>query len=289
MNYKKRKKILILGVSGLLGSTVFKFFYRKKQFNILGVARKNKKLKRNSDLIEIVDNIDDIKVLKKLIKKNRPDYIINCIGIVKNSSNNKSILETIYINSLLPKNIATMAKEFNFKFIHISTDCVFRGDQGNYDEKFYPDANDIYGISKILGECENSHSLTIRTSIIGHSQRDNRGLLEWFLSQKKTIKGYKNAFFSGFTTLELANILHNNIIKNKNFQSGIFHLSSKKISKYDLLKKINKLYQKNIQIIKDEKFKIDRSLKSSMFKRKIKYKTKTWDQMLLEMKSFNEQ
>lgn len=289
MNFKKRKKILILGVSGLLGSTVFKFFYKENHFKIIGVSRKSKKFKRNSNLIAIVDKIDNFNVIKNIIKKNKPDYVINCIGVVKSGINKQSILETIYINSLLPKNIAAMTNIFNFKFIHISTDCVFKGDKGNYHEKSFPDANDIYGISKILGECENSSCLTIRTSIIGHSQRDNRGLLEWFLSQKKTIKGYKNAFFSGFTTVELANILHNNIIKKKNFQSGIFHLSSKKISKYDLLQKINKLYQKNIKIIKDEKFKIDRSLKSSMFKKKIKYRNKTWDQMLLEMKRFNEQ
>tara|TARA_B100001057_G_C22765378_1_gene917430 strand:- start:151 stop:1020 length:870 start_codon:yes stop_codon:yes gene_type:complete len=289
MNYNKRKKVLILGVSGLLGSTVFKFFYKENKFKIIGVSRKSKKFKRNSNLIQIVNKIDDFNVLRNIIKKNKPDYVINCIGVVKSSINKKSILETIYINSLLPKNIAAMTNIFNFKFIHISTDCVFRGDKGNYKEKFHPDANDIYGISKILGECENRSCLTIRTSIIGHSQRDNKGLLEWFLSQKKTIKGYKNAFFSGFTTLELANILHNNIIEKKNFQSGIFHLSSKRISKYDLLQKINKLYQRNIKIIKDEKFKIDRSLESSMFKRKIKYKNKTWDQMLLEMKRFNEQ
>ena len=288
MNNKKIKKVLILGISGLLGNSIFTYFINKKSFKIVGVNRKNKKFNKNSKLIQIIEKIDDQKSLRNIIKKNNPDYLINCIGIVKNSTNPKSILETFYVNSILPKYIEKLSEIYNFKLIHISTDCVFKGDKGNYDESYFPDAEDIYGISKSLGECDNKSSLTIRTSIIGHSDRDKRGLLEWFLSQKKPIRGYNKAFFSGFTTLELAKIIHNNIIKENNFQSGIFHLSSKKISKFDLLKKINKLYKKNIRIVNDKKFVIDRSLKSTMFKKKIKYKTKNWDQMLFELKEFHE-
>ncbi len=284
---KKRKKILILGVSGLLGSAVFQYFNEENYFEVIGVTRKNKRFNKISNLIQINSKTNSFDDYKNIIKETKPDFVINCIGIVKKSINQKSFLETIRMNSLFPKSIAQMTKVYSFKFIHISTDCVFKGDIGRYDESFFPDAEDIYGISKILGECDKG-ALTLRTSIIGHSERDRSGLLEWFLNQKKSIKGYNKAFFSGFTTLELAKILHNNIIMKNNFQRGIFHLSSIRISKYDLLKKINKLYQKNIKIIKDDKFKIDRSLKSTLFKEKIKYKTKTWNQMLLEMKKFYE-
>lgn len=284
----KKNKILILGVSGLLGSTLFKYFSSKKYFKVMGVNRINTKLNKSDKYLKLVKNINNDKEIEKVLKKVKPDYVINCIGIVKNNKNLNQMLKIFEINAFFPKKIEILSKIYKFKFIHISTDCVFKGDKGNYNENYIPDANDLYGISKILGECESENCLTLRTSIIGHSRRDKRGLLEWFLSQKKSIKGYNNAFFSGFTTLELSKIIHDNIIKKKKFQRGVFHLSSKRISKFNLLNKINKLYKKNINIIKYDKIKIDRSLNSSIFKKIINYKVKNWDQMLLEMKNFNE-
>ena len=130
--------------------------------------------------------------------------------------------------------------------------------------------------------------MTLRTSIIGHNDYDKTGLLEWFLSQKKNIIGYKKAYFNGFSTLELSKIIIKQIILNNNFLIGIFHISSKKISKYDLLQKIKKLYNVKIAIKESNYFKIDRTLNSHKFKNIIQYKNPNWDQMLKEMKIFNE-
>ena len=229
MNKQKKSKILIFGITGLLGNMLYKYFREKNNFEIFGASRKNKQYSKNTQNIKIIKNLKNENELNKIVETIKPRYIINSIGLVKSSINENNILETFYINSYFPKIIEKIATINNCKLIHISTDCVFDGKKGNYVEEDATNANDLYGISKILGECESKHSLTIRTSIIGHSNRDKKGLLEWFLSRKKKIKGYSKAYFSGFTTLELAKILHDNIIKKNNFQSGIFHLSSKKL------------------------------------------------------------
>ena len=148
---KKRKKILILGVTGLLGSTVYEYFYKENYFEVIGVTRKNKKFNKIANFIQINAKNNSFNEYINIIKKIKPDFVINCIGIVKKSINKKSFLETIHMNSLFPKSIEQITKLYGFKFIHISTDCVFKGDVGRYDESFFPDATDIYGISKILG------------------------------------------------------------------------------------------------------------------------------------------
>ena len=113
-------------------------------------------------------------------------------------------------------------------------------------------------------------------------------MLEWFLSQKKIVKGYSKAFFSGPTSLELAKVIDSYILTNK-LRYGIYHISAKKISKYNLLKKVSFVYNKKIKIIKDNNFSIDRSLNSNKFKNQSKYKFPSWIKMIKDLKQFNEQ
>ena len=152
------------------------------------------------------------------------------------------------MNSYLPKILANASKIYKFSFVHISTDCVFDGKKGGYTEKNIPNAYDIYGHSKFIGE-NYENSITIRTSIFGHEKKTKFGLLEWFLNAKRKVKGYKNFFFTGLTTLELSKIIYNHILRSKKIKKGLFHIGGKKISKLNLLREINKQYKKKILII----------------------------------------
>ena len=173
-----------------------------------------------------------------------------------------------------------MCCQYNSRFIQISTDCVFNGEKGNYKEIDRPDADDLYGRTKLLGEVSSKNSITIRTSIIGLELSRNLGLVEWFLSQKGLISGYANAIYSGFTTIELASIIEMLITQFTDL-SGIWHVSSDSISKFDLLSKLStKLARDDIEIKLDKKFRCDRSLDGSKFLKTTGYSPPSWDDML---------
>jgi len=284
------KKILILGTTGLLGSTLLKYFSQKKNFECFGIIRKNsdkKKLKyiRNVKLYKTnYKNEDSIKRIFAIVK---PDLIINCIGVVKQLIDKNNISEIIKVNSFLPHYLSEIAKkQKKIKFVHFSTDCVFSGTKGNYYTTDLPDAKDIYGQSKFIGELKAKNTLTLRTSIIGHELKTKYSLLNWFLDQKKSVKGFKNAIFSGLTALEIAKVLHKFILPKKNL-NGLYHLSGKPISKYDLLNIIKKVYNKDIKILIDKKIKINRTLNSNFLQNQIGYKPQNWEKLIREMYKFN--
>ena len=177
-----------------------------------------------------------------------------------------------------------LTKKYQFKHIHFSTDCVFDGKLGNYNEKSKRNATDKYGKYKALAEKKiNNNTLIIRTSIIGHEIEEKKlSLLEWFLNNKEIVYGYNFAHFSGLTTLEISKVLKK-IISNNKFSKGLYNISSSKISKYHLLQKINKIYNLKKKITKNDQFRIDRSLNSSKFKKKFKINISSWDNQILEM------
>jgi len=282
-------KILILGSTGMMGSTISKLLKNDKRFEILCTYRSLKKIKiiklKRKQKIKL--NVNKLNEIKKIINKFEPDYLINCIGLIKQLLNKKNIKKTKYLNSIIPIKLSKFADKKKFKIVHLSTDCVFSGKKGNYTEKDKPDSKDIYGISKFRGEVKSKNVLNIRTSIIGHEINTSYSLLNWFLKQK-IVNGFKRAFFSGLTTLELSKIIINEVIIKNKISNGLFHVSGPKISKFNLLKIIKKIYKKNIRINIDYSFKIDRSLSSSKFRKKITLRTKSWPKMIKELKTFNE-
>ena len=282
-------KVLILGSTGLLGSTILKYFSIKSNFKCFGTIRKSsdkKKLKYINKVKLYKVDFDKSRSLRKVFSMIKPNLVINCIGVVKQVLNNNMNSEIIRVNSFLPHYLSELVNENNeIRFIHFSTDCVFSGLKGRYLESDVTDAKDIYGVSKMLGEVDKSNTLTLRTSIIGQELKTNYSLLNWFLSQKKQIKGYKNAIFSGLTAPEIAHVIHNYVIPNKKIR-GIYHLSGKPISKYDLLYIIKKIYKKKIKIVPDLKIKINRSLNSNLFQKATGYKPPTWNKLIEEMYEF---
>lgn len=169
--------------------------------------------------------------------------------------------------------------------IHISTDCVFSGKKGNYQESDQSDAEDLYGRTKFLGEVtDHPYIITLRTSIIGRELTTRLGLIEWFLSQKDgdTIRGYKRAIFTGFTTDELSRIIMNAVIPHPEL-TGLYHISSDPINKYDLLQMVNQTFRRKINIVPDEDFFMDRSLSSTLFRQATGYQPPSWPEMIQEM------
>ena len=290
------KKIFIFGCNGMLGFTFVKYLYLFSKYKIICISRRENtefkkflNLKKSNRISYYNFDLEDIKKLLNLFKKYKPHYVLNCAGKVKKLINKKNLQETIFINSLYPRMLDICALLIKFKLIHFSTDCVFTGIKGNYNEKDNCDADDTYGFSKLLGEPKSSNSIVIRTSIIGHELKgSNRGLLNWFLNQKNYVLGYKNAIFSGLPTIEIAEIVKKYILEKGIIKSGTYNVASKPITKYDLLLKIAKIYKKKIKIKLNYKVKIDRSLNAGKFNKLTRYSPLKWEKLIIKMYQFNE-
>lgn len=241
---KINKKVLILGSTGMLGHILYSYLKQNSNYIIFDISYR-KKLNKST----IVLDVNNLSELSNIINKIKPDFIINCIGIlIKNSKKDPS--NAIFINSFFPHFLSKLSLKSGFKLIHISTDCVFSGLKGAYDENDFRDADDIYGRSKALGELINNRDLTLRTSIIGPEIKENgEGLFQWLLKQNKTVYGYENVYWSGLTTLELSKVISKILELDI---TGIINVTNgNRISKFKL-----------IEIIKNE-FELDFSLKSS--------------------------
>jgi dTDP-4-dehydrorhamnose reductase len=271
-------KVLVLGANGMLGHKLVEVL--GKRFDVWATVRKSAESNNfNKQLINDV-NAESIEEVRNAILKVNPDVILNAIGVIKQIESSKNVVKALTINSIFPHLVNDIAQEIGAKFITISTDCVFSGEKGNYSENDIPDATDVYGKSKNLGEVVDGNALTIRTSIIGHELRTSHSLLDWFLSNSGgTVKGYKNAIFSGFPTVVLSQIIAEIIEKHQNLRE-LYHISSDAINKYDLLCLIREFYKADIEIIKDEIFCIDRSLNSQKYRETVGFIPKSWREMI---------
>jgi dTDP-4-dehydrorhamnose reductase len=276
-------KIIVLGVNGLIGNEIFRFLSHNSNWEVYGTLRNAENglifpssLKEN--LLHSPNLLNDNE-LTNFLKGSKPNVIINAVGITKHRLESENILDVIPINSLFPHRLAKICDLLSIRLIHISTDCVFSGNKGNYLESDLADAKDIYGKSKALGELKNNSSLTLRTSTIGYELNSTYGLLNWFLSQKETCKGYSRAIFSGLPASYFAFILQHYVIPNKNIM-GLYNLASEPISKFDLLKNIADIYGLNIRIEKDDSFEIDRSLNADLFNELTGFVPPKWPELI---------
>lgn len=284
-----KTRILVLGTTGMLGHAIFKHFSAKAGYEIFGTVRSTGKVStiftpdEQKFLINGIEaaNFDSLIEAFAIAK---PDIVINCIGIIKQSPDAANYYNSININSFLPHRIARLCAINNARMIHISTDCVFDGKTGSYLESDNSNATDLYGKSKFLGEVDYPHAITIRTSIIGHELYSKISLVDWFLSQKASVSGYTNAVFTGFTTYELANIIQIYVLPNPKL-SGLHHVSADKISKHDLLKLIAQIYKKETDIVPNSDIHIDRSLNSDRFRNITGFKPIPWREMIRDMHS----
>jgi dTDP-4-dehydrorhamnose reductase len=279
-------KILVLGAFGMLGHKLFTRL--GKEFDVYGTCRE---LKQNetwswmfpaSRMFPWVRAEEPGTVLTP-IKKVKPDVVINCIGIVKQLEAANDPIPTITVNALFPHQLAQICEKEHARLIHISTDCVFSGRRGKYKPTDLTDAEDLYGRTKALGEVNKQGCVTIRSSIIGRELGTRNGLVEWFLNQKgKKVQGYKNAIYSGFTTIEMSNIAKM-IISKRPELSRTVQVASKPISKCDLLNLIREKMRLDINIEPESEHKIDRSLDGSAFNKLTGYAPPSWESMIEEL------
>ena len=273
-------KILILGADGMIGH---KMAQSLSHFDLYLNSRSHSKYLQEHFTNSSLSNFDFLNQnIEDLLEKTSPDFIINALGITirRGASDN---YETNFINSQLPKKIDLWCKENKKKQIHFSTDCVFSGDKGNYNDLDLPDTKDNYGKSKGEGEINSKSTLTIRSSMIGREIYNKTELLEWVISNKNNkIKGFDNAIYSGVTTLWMSKTV-NEIIKNYPDLNGIYNISSPPISKYDLITKINTYFNLNIEIERDSSYYSNKSLNSDRFFSDTNLKKPNWDEMLNDL------
>jgi dTDP-4-dehydrorhamnose reductase len=282
-------KVLILGATGMLGNAVTRFLTDSAGFDVVATARSaaSVRLLPASLRARIVAGIDveNVDAVVRLFGDVRPDVVINCVGLIKQLDDSKNPLAALPINALQPHRLARLCALGGARFIHISTDCVFAGTRGNYDEASIPDATDLYGRSKLLGEVDYYNAVTLRTSIIGHELCSNTGLIDWFLSQKGTVKGFTRAVFSGLPTVELARVIRDHVITRPDLR-GLYHVSAAAITKYDLLMLVREVYAADIGIIPDADLEIDRSLNSTRFRAATGYAPPVWRDLVRSMHAF---
>lgn len=276
----------MLGASGMLGSTLFRCFGADSQFQTFGSIR-DVSFKRYFDpglRDSLIPNIhlEGESGLLSAFSIAKPDVVINCIGIIKQLPSANDHLESLAINATLPHRLAKYCDAVGARLVHFSTDCVFSGKQGGYREDDFPDAYDLYGRTKFLGEVSYDNCVTLRTSIIGHELNRSKSLIDWFLSQSSEVKGFAKAVFSGLPTIEVARVVKEYVIPNSSL-SGLYHLSVDPINKYDLLNLVASTYGKSIKITADDKLVIDRSLNSDRFRTVTGFQPKAWPDLIKEM------
>lgn len=279
-------RVLVLGASGMIGSAMFRVLSEQQDWSVFGTLRSGD-VKQffcsqiNNNLLTCVD-VDRPDEMLRAFSQVHPDVVVNCIGLTKHHKEAEDPLLAIPINALFPHRLTELCAVGGSRLVHVSTDCVFSGRKGAYSESDEADATDIYGKAKFLGEVHYPHSVTLRTSTIGHELQSQYGLLEWFLAQKGRCKGYRNAIFSGLPNTVFAQLVRDIVIPRPDL-SGLYHVGASPINKYDLLRVIADVYGKSIEIDPDEDFKIDRSLNSQRFSLATGYVAPAWPELIKSM------
>lgn len=285
----EKSRVAVLGASGMLGNAMFRLFGDSAGFEVFGTVRSGGIRQHFPDHLQdrLISGIDitDFDDLVRALGTIQPDVVINCVGVVKQLESAKDPLTTLPINSLLPHRLARLGALTGARIVHVSTDCVFSGHKGNYVEQDLPDATDLYGRSKLLGELEQPGTITLRTSIIGRELQGNHSLVDWFLSQNGSVKGYRRAVFSGLPTCELARVVRDYVLPRPTL-SGLYHVSAAPIDKLSLLLEIAKQYDHAIDITADDTVTIDRSLDSSRFREATGYAPPAWPDLIESMRAF---
>lgn len=279
-------RLLILGGSGMLGHQLWRGLHAQHDtwvtlrrpvadFEVHNLFDEAKAIQ--------FDDITDDTALERALGQAKPEAVINCVGLIKQRDEASDEALTLRVNAEFPHRLAKRCGEAGARLIHFSTDCIFAGTKGNYTESDPPDAADLYGQSKHQGEVADAHSVTLRTSVIGHELATNLALLDWFLSQRgQAIKGFTKAIYSGFTTLEMARIA-DRILTQHTDLSGVWHVASEPISKFGLLELCREKLGWEGVIEPNDEFVCDRSLNADRFNAATGYTPPSWEAMIGEL------
>lgn len=280
-------RILVLGVTGMLGQAVFRTFAADATHETWGTLRGSAALRHfpQDSHVRLLCGVDvlDQDALVAALGKVKPDVVINCIGLIKQLADANDPLTALPINAMLPHRLARLCELAGARLIHVSTDCVFSGRKGLYVESDLSDAEDLYGKSKYIGELHDlPHAITLRTSIIGHELGSAYALVDWFLSQQGEVRGFTKAIFSGLPTVELARVMKDFVVTHPRL-SGLYHVAAEPIDKFRLLSQVAAQYGKQIGIRPDDALLIDRSLDGSRFAQATGYVAPEWPELIRRM------
>lgn len=259
----------------MAGHTI-SLYLKEQGYEVDGFAREESRFVRT-----LVGDVRELKTVRKVIEDGQYDAAVNCIGLLNKFAENNHEA-AVFLNSYFPQFLAGITAHTSTQIIHISTDCVFSGSRGSYTESDLPDGELFYDRSKALGELVNKKDITFRNSIVGPDlKKDGIGLVNWFMQQRDRVKGYKNAMWTGQTTLQLAKTIENAAIQHVH---GLYNMVPEKcISKYDMLILFNQYLRKEpIEITPEENFRIDKSLKRTNFER-FSYKIPGYEEQVREL------
>jgi dTDP-4-dehydrorhamnose reductase len=270
-------KVLVIGANGMAGHVITKFL-KLQGHSVTTMARSN------ADIVVDIENIAEVQKTFEAIPAF--DFVINCIGLLVKDSNDRPDRAAL-INGWFPHYLEHVFANSNARVIHLSTDCVFDGKKGNYVETDTHTETNSYGKSKSLGEIDNSKDITFRMSIIGPEIKPNgTGLFQWIANNpQQELQGWDNAWWNGITTLELAKCIEKYM--SNPIIAGVYHLvnNENKISKYDLVSKINEIYQLGKTIIKTQGPKpVNKILIDT--RNQFEFNISNYDTQLVELKNF---
>ena len=284
--HKKKQTILVIGASGMLGHMLVRVL--SSHHRVIGTT--SSKYDCESPLSRIltennwIDQIDvrNLSIVEEVIYKITPDVVINCVGLIKQKMKAENSVEVIQLNSLFPHQLAAICHKSNIRLIHFSTDCVFQGTPGIKYLSDTPNATDLYGLSKLLGEINTWPCITLRTSIVGRQLLGSESLFEWAISQRdRSVNGFKNVIYTGLTTNRLSQIIKI-LIEDFPELSGIHQVASSPISKFELISKLNDHLKLNLCIEPETEFHCDRTLDGTEFNELTNIDIPSWDEMLTE-------
>jgi len=275
-------KIVVLGGAGMLGHKMFQKLRERFAGTVCTVREDIRnppfdriELLQGNDILHGVD-VRDFHALGAVLSSFRPQFVVNCVGVVKQRAEAAIPIPCITTNSLMPHKLAELVAGWGGRLIHFSTDCVFSGMRGGYTEEDLSDAQDLYGKTKFLGEVTAAHALTLRMSIIGREITQHRSLLDWLLAQNHgKIRGFRRVVYTGVTTNHLAELVAS-IIQEYHGLAGLYHVASEPISKHDLLCLLRDAYRLDVQIEPDDLVVSDRSMRCDKLRDAIGYKCPPW-------------
>jgi dTDP-4-dehydrorhamnose reductase len=280
-------KILILGGTGMLGHTLHR--HLSGSHDVISTTRRSLRdlpvdpspFFERGDVLENTD-ATDVERLAAMLADLEPEAVINGIGAIKQREEANDPSMAIRVNALFPHLAAEACRRAGARLVHMSTDCVFSGDRGDYREGDTSDARDLYGRTKYLGEV-GQPALTLRTSIIGRELDTFASFVEWFLSQHGVVPGFTRAIYTGVTTAELARIIEILLIEHADMD-GLYQVAAEKITKFDLLRMIrDRIGPSDVTLQPDGSFVCDRSLVGERFVATTGIRVASWAEMIHQL------
>lgn len=271
-------KILVLGCNGMAGHLI-SLYFKEQGHNVVGFAR------RVSELLDttMIGDASDLDLIRQTIIEGNYDVVINCIGLLNQfAESNKAM--AVLINGYLPHFLAEITKGSTTRIIHMSTDCVFAGNDGPYFEDSLPNGATFYDRSKAIGEVNNGKDLTFRNSIVGPDIKESGiGLFNWFMKQTGPIGGFTGAIWTGVTTYTLAKAMEAAISQNL---TGLYNLvNNESINKFDLCSLFNKYFRNGeVEIRPDRKLQLDKSLRRKRYD--FSFEVPSYEQQIYEMRQW---